>query len=172
MGPRPLRRYGAVLPGTENRPKSLAWRLLWQAVMSATSRVANRLVPPNRLAVLAALAFGLMLGWPTGARADGGTLDVATLRVRLKDTPAIGLIAKLRLKSEIEDLVSDLAAYHAGHPTRTLDELHTRYRNLVVRVVGQLKQGDGALAHDLTESTDHLWEALADPGQFASLAKS
>jgi len=153
-------------------PKSLAWRLLWQAIMSATSRVANRLVPPNCLAVLAALAFGLMLGWPTGARADGGTLDVATLRVRLKDTPAIGLIAKLRLKSEIEDLVSDLAAYHAGHPTRTLDELHTRYRNLVVRVVGQLEHGDGALAHDLTESTDQLWEALADPGQFASLAKS
>jgi hypothetical protein len=139
--------------------------------MSATSRVANRLVPPHRFAAFAALAFGLMLGLSTGARADGGTLDVATLRVRLKDTPAIGLIAKLRLRSEIEDLVSDLAAYHARHPTKTL-ELHTRYCNLVVRVVGQLEHGDGALAHDLTESRDHLWEALTDPGQFASLAKS
>jgi hypothetical protein len=140
--------------------------------MSATSRVANRLVPPHRLAALAALAFGLVLGLAAAARADGGTLDVATLRVRLKDTPAIGLIAKLRLKSEIEDLLGDLAAYHAGHPTKSLDELHTRYRNLVVRVVGQLEHGDGALAHDLTESTDHLWATLADPGQFASLAKS
>jgi len=140
--------------------------------MSATSRVANRLVPPHRFAALAALALSVMLGLPATARADGGTLDVATLRIRLKDTPAIGFIAKLRLKSEIEDLVSDVAAYHAGHPTKTLDELHARYRNLVVRVVGQLEQGDGALAHDLTESTDHLWEALADPGQFASLAKS
>jgi len=157
-------------PKTAQNP--LAWRLLWQAVMSATSRVANRLVPPHRLAALAALAFGLVLGLPPAARADGATLDVATLRVRLKETPAIGLIGKLRLKSEIEDLVSDLGAYHAGHPTKTLEELHTRYRNLVVRVVGQLEQGDGALAHDLSESTDHLWEALADPGQFASLPKS
>ena len=140
--------------------------------MSATSRVSNRLVPPHRLAVLAALALGLVLGLPMTARADGGTLDVATLRVRLKGTPAIGLVAKLRLKSEIEDLVSDLAAYHAGHPTKSLEDLHARYRNLVVRVVGQLEHGDGALAHDLTESTDHLWATLADPGQFASLARS
>jgi hypothetical protein len=140
--------------------------------MSATSRVANRPVPPNRLAALAALALGLVLGLAVGARADGATLDVATLRVRLKDTPAIGLIAKLRLKSEIKDLVGDLAAYHAGHPTETLDELHRRYRNLVVRVVGQLQQGDAALARDLDESTDRLWAALADPGQFASLATS
>jgi hypothetical protein len=141
--------------------------------MSATSRVANRLVPPPHcFAALAALAFGLILGLAATARADGGTLDVATLRVRLKDTPAIGLIAKLRLKSEIEDLVSDLEAYHSGHATKTLDELHTRYLNLVGRVVGQLEQGDAALAHDLTEATDHLWATLADPGQFASLARS
>jgi hypothetical protein len=140
--------------------------------MSTTSRVADRRVPPHCFAALAALAFGLMLGCPAGAWADGGTLDVATLLVRLKDTPAIGLIAKLRLKSEIEDLVSDLAAYHAEHPTRTLDELHTRYCDLVVRDVRQLEHGDGALAHDLTESTDQLWATLADPGQFASLPKS
>jgi len=160
------------LASTKNRPELLAWCLLCQAGMSATSRVANRLVPPHRLAVLAALAFGFLLGLPLTARADGGTLDVATLRVRLKDTPAIGFVAKLRLKSEIGDLVSDLAAYHAGHPTRTLDELHARYRNLVARVVGQLEHGDGALAHDLTESTDRLWATLVDPGQFASLDKS
>ena len=40
---------------------------------------------------------------------------------RLKDTPAIGPVAKLRLKSEIEHLVSDLAAFHAGHATETLE---------------------------------------------------
>ena len=35
--------------------------------------------------------------------------------------PAIGPVAKLRLKSEIEHLVSDLAAFHAGHATETLE---------------------------------------------------
>ena len=82
--------------------------------MSATPRVATRLVPPHCLTALAVLALSLVLGLPAAARGDAGTLDVATLRVRLKDTPAIGLVAKLRLKSEIEDLVSDLAAFHAG----------------------------------------------------------
>ena len=139
--------------------------------MSATPRVAERLVLPHRLKALAALALTLAVGLPA-ARADEGTLDVATLRVRLKDTHAIGLIAKLRLKSEIEDLMGDLAAFHAGRAAQSLAALHARYRGLVVRVVGLLEQGDAPLAHELTASTDHLWATLADPGQFASLAQS
>ena len=96
-----------------------------------------------------------MLGLTATARSDDGALDVATLRVRLKDTSAIGPVTKLRLKSEIEDLVSDLAALHAGHATETLDGLHARYRDLVLRVIALLEQGDASLAHDLTVSTDH-----------------
>jgi hypothetical protein len=140
--------------------------------MSATPRVSERKVPPHCFKVLAALALMLLLALPGAARGDAGTLDVATLRVRLKDTPAIGLIAKLRLKSEIESLIGDLAAFHTGRADQTLDAIHTRYRGLVVRVVGLLEQGDASLAHDLTASTDRLWATLADPGQFASLAKS
>src|SRR5262249_31697941 len=119
----------------------------------------------------AALALGLVLGLTATARSDDGALD-ATLRVRSKDTSAIGPVTKLRLKSEIEDLVSDLAALHAGHATETLDGLHARYRDLVLRVIALLEQGDASLAHDLTVSTDHIWATLADPGQFTSLAKS
>jgi hypothetical protein len=140
--------------------------------MSARSRVAKRLAPPYGFTGLATLALALMLALPAAARGDGGGLDVATLRVRLKDTPAIGLLAKLRLKSEIEDLLEDLAAFHAGRGSATLEALHARYRALVVRVAGLLEQGDAPLARQLTASTDHLWATLADPGQFASLAKS
>src|SRR4029453_11535339 len=122
--------------------------------------------------VLAALAFMLAVALPAGAAMNDAMLDVATLRVRLKDTPAIGLIAKIRLKSEIEGLMSDLAAFHTGRAAQSLDALHDRYRALVVRVVGMLAQGDAALAHDLDASTDHLWATLVDPGQFAALAKS
>ena len=121
---------------------------------------------------LAALALGLVLGLPTVARSDGSALDVATLRVRLKDTPAIGPVAKLRLKSEIAHLMSDLAAFHAGRSTETLNALHVRYCDLVLRVVALLEQGDASLAHDLAVSTEHLWTTLADSRQFASLAKS
>jgi hypothetical protein len=138
----------------------------------ASHKLAKRRVAPRCFAGLATLALGLVLGLPAGARSDGGALDVATLRVRLKETHAIGPLAKLRLKSEIEGLVSDLAAFHAGRATETLDGLHARYRDLVLRVVALLQQEDAPLAHDLTESTDHLWATLTDPGQFASLARS
>jgi len=114
----------------------------------------------------------LAIGLPAAARGDAGTLDVTTLRLRLKDTPAIGLIGKFRLKSEIADMVGDLAALHAGRPGQTLEAIHTRYRALVVRVVGLPEQGDAPLAQDLNSSTEHLWATLADPGQVASLAKS
>jgi hypothetical protein len=137
----------------------------------ASDKLANLRVAPHRFALLAALALGLVLGLPDAARSDGGTLDVATLRVRLKDTPAIGPIAKLRLKSEIEDLVGDLTAFHAGRGTETLEGLHLRYRELVLRVIALLEQRDASLAHDLTASSDQLWTTLADPRQFASLAK-
>ena len=113
-----------------------------------------------------------MLGLTATARSDDGALDVATLRVRLKDTSAIGPVTKLRLKSEIEDLVSDLAALHSGHATETLDGLYARYRDLVLRVIALLEQGDASLAHDLTVSAENLWTTLADSRQFASLAKS
>ncbi len=139
--------------------------------MSATPRAITKLVPPHCLAVLAALALVLTVGLPATARA-AGALDVATLRMRLKDTPAIGLVGKLRLRNEIESLIDDLAAFHAGRATKSIDALHARYGALVVRVVGLLQHDDAPLAQDLTASTDALWATLADPGQFASLAKS
>jgi hypothetical protein len=151
-------------------------RLAMVSAMMMTGLASDKLAKPrgapHRFALLAALALGLVLGLPAAARSDDGALDVATLRVRLKDTSAIGPVTKLRLKSEIEDLVSDLAALHAGHATETLDGLHARYRDLVLRVIALLEQGDASLAHDLTVSTDHIWATLADPGQFTSLAKS
>jgi len=73
-----------------------------------------------------------------------------------------------------EHLVRDLTAFHPGRGTDTLDALHARYRDLVLRVIELLEQGDTWLADDLRASTDQLWATLADPdpGQFASLAKS
>jgi hypothetical protein len=94
------------------------------------------------------------------------------LERREADPPAIGSLAKLRLKSEIEHLMRDLAAFHAGRGTETLDGLHARYRDLVPRLIALLEQHDAALAHDLTVSAGPLWATLADPGQFASLMKS
>ena len=155
-------------------PERLACDLPFRSAMMtglAFDKLAELRVARHYFTALAALALGLVLGLPAAARGDGSALDVATLRVRLKDTHAIGPVAKLRLKSEIGDLVSDLAAFHAGRGSETLEELHVRYRDLVLRVVALLQQDDASLAHDLTVSTDDLWTTLADPRQFASLTK-
>lgn len=142
-------------------------------MMSLVSeKLAKLPIAPHCFAAVAVLVLSLVLVLPATARSDDGALDVTTLRVRLRDTPAIGPFEKLRLKSEIAHLVSDLAAFHAGRPSETLEGLHARYRDLVLRVIVLLEQGDASLAHDLTLSTDHLWATLADPQQFASLAKS
>jgi hypothetical protein len=122
----------------------------------------------DRVAAERALAAGPDPGRCRNARTDHAARWRRHPARRLKDTPAIGPLAKLRLKSEIEDLMHDLAAFHSGHTTETLEELPARYRDLVLRVIALLEQGDVSLAHDLTASTDHLWTTLADPGQFAA----
>jgi hypothetical protein len=171
-----LRRFCSLgRPASPYRPERLACALRTRSAMTKgllSDKLARLHVARRCFVALAALTLGLVLALPAPARSDGGALDVPTLRVRLKDTPAIGPLAKLRLKSEITDLMHDLAAFHSGHTTETLEELHARYRDLVLRVIALLEQGDVPLAHDLTASTDHLWTTLADPGQFASLAKS
>src|SRR5262249_14292020 len=139
--------------------------------LAADKRAKLRVVS-HCFAGLAALALSLVLGLPAAAHSDDGALDVATLRIRLKDTHAIGLVEKLRLKSEIEDLVNCLVAIHTWHATDTLAGRHPPHSDLLFRVAQLLEHGDASLAHDLTASSDHLWTTLADPGQFAALTKS
>jgi|SRR5262245_27968727 len=141
----------------------LARRVHLRTLMSIRSRI---------FAKLAALALVSLLASSANAEPAGGSLDLATLQVRLHDTSAIGILGKLRLKHEVEALMGDLASFHAGRETGGLDALHDRYRKLVSTVVAQLQQGDDTLAHDLAASAERLWADLADPGRFAALAGS
>jgi hypothetical protein len=139
--------------------------------MSATSRVAAVERPPSRLfAALAALALMTLLAM--APRAHAAELDVATLRARLHDTAAIGLVTKLALKRDIERLLGEIADFHAGRAATTLDAIHTEYRSLLEHTVHLLERGETDLARDLAESSDHLWNELTDPRSFAAIAKS
>jgi hypothetical protein len=57
-----------------------------------------------------------------------------------------------------------------------IEDAHRRPGEPVADLLHIARQGvhlfDASLAHDLTAASDHLWATLADPGQFASLAKS
>ena len=109
---------------------------------------------------------------PTSASFD--TLSTSSPQTELDLAYARAAVAEVlsRGGKDASVLNNALAAFHAGRATATLDELHARYRDLVLRIIALLEQSDASLAHDLTAASDHLWATLADPGQFASLTKS
>jgi hypothetical protein len=105
-------------------------------------------------------------------RAHAAELDVATLRARLHDTAAIGLVAKLALKRDIERLIGEIADFHAGRAAAPLDAIHAQYRSLLDHTIRLVERGETDLARDLAASSDHLWNELTDPRSFAALARS
>jgi hypothetical protein len=139
--------------------------------MNATSQVAAaERSPSHRLAAIATLALITVLAFARAGR--GADLDVATLRGRLHDTAAIGFVAKLGLRHDIERLLAGLAAFHAGRATVTLDTLRAEYRVLVARTVALLTPRERELAHALAASSERIWIELVDPSRFAALAAS
>jgi hypothetical protein len=97
------------------------------------------------------------------------TLDLNSLKERLKDTSAIGLFTKLSLKNQVDDLLSQLRAYHAKKAPLSLGELRQRYDLLLLKVLSLLQDGDPPLAAAISQSRESIWSILSDPQQFAKL---
>lgn len=97
------------------------------------------------------------------------TLDLNSLKDRLKDTRAIGLFTKLSLKNQVDDLLSQLRAFHAKKSSTSLSELRQRYDLLLLKVLSLLQDGDPPLATAISQSRDSIWSILSDPQQFAKL---
>jgi hypothetical protein len=97
------------------------------------------------------------------------TLDLNSLKERLKDTRAIGVFTKLSLKNQVDDLLGQLRAFHAKKAATPLAELHQRYDLLLLKVLSLLQDGDPSLAAAISQSRDSIWSILSDPQQFAKL---
>lgn len=97
------------------------------------------------------------------------TLDLNSLKERLKDTRAIGVFTKLSLKNQVDDLLGQLRAFHAKKAATSLGELHQRYDLLLLKVLSLLQEGDPSLAAAISQSRDSIWSILSDPQQFAKL---
>ena len=97
------------------------------------------------------------------------TLDLGSLEQRLKDTRAIGVFTKLSLKNQVDDLLSELRAFHSGSGKTPQAELRQKYDTLIIKVLTLLQNGDPQLATAVASSREALWAILMDPKKFSQI---
>jgi len=96
-------------------------------------------------------------------------LDLTALKDQLKQTKAIGLMTKLSLKNQVDDLLDKFREHHSGKATPTMAELRRSYDLLMMKVLSLLQDHDQKLASDIVSSRERIWGLLADPKKFAAL---
>jgi hypothetical protein len=89
-------------------------------------------------------------------------LDLKSLEQRLKETNAIGVLTKLSLKNQVDDLVAHFRAFHAGQRPPTLTELRPAFEMLLMKVLSLLQDHDAKLANEINQSRDAIWGVLTD----------
>lgn len=97
-------------------------------------------------------------------------LDLKALEHRLRETTAIGVLTKLTLKNQVDDLLDRFRAFHEGKGGATLAELRQSYDLLIMKVLSLLQDSDPVLARDIVTSREAIWSLLADPVKFATLS--
>jgi hypothetical protein len=93
-------------------------------------------------------------------------LDLASLEKRLRETRAIGVMTKLSLKNQVDDLLDKFRAHYRKQTNTTLAELRRPYDMLLLKVLSLLQDSDPPLARDIVASREAIWGILADPEKF------
>lgn len=99
-------------------------------------------------------------------------LDLASLETRLKETRAIGVMTKIALKNQVDDLLNQFRAFYAGKLKTTLTELRRPYDLLVLKVLSLLQDSDPSLAAAIVASREAIWGILSDRVKFANFASN
>jgi hypothetical protein len=94
---------------------------------------------------------------------------LTALRERLRATKAIGLMTKLTLKNQVDDLLDRFRGHYAGKDKVTMQQLRQSYDLLMMKVLSLLQDKDQILASDIVASREVIWGLLADPRKFATL---
>lgn len=87
----------------------------------------------------------------------------------MRDTSAIGVLTKLSLKNQVDDLLQQFRAFHGGQTPPTRGDLRQRYELLLMKVLGLLQNGDPSLAAAISASREAIWDVLIDPQKFAHI---
>jgi len=103
------------------------------------------------------------------AKAAAPPLDLKALENELKATKAIGVMTKLSLKNQVDDLLSQFRAFYQGKLKTTLAELRRPFDLLVLKLLALLQDSDPTLAAAIVASREAIWGILSDRTKFASL---
>ncbi len=106
---------------------------------------------------------------PDSAKPKAPPLDLASLEQRLKDTKAIGVLTKITLKNQVDDLLNQFRAFYQGKLKTDLADLRRSYDLLVLKVLSLLQDSDQALATAIATSREAIWGILSDPAKFATI---
>jgi hypothetical protein len=107
---------------------------------------------------------------PAIAKAEGPPpLDLKSLETRLRETKAIGVLTKLTVKNQVDDLLEKFRAYYQGKLKTTLAELRRSYDMLVLKVLALLQDADPPLASAIAASRESIWAILSNPAKFAAV---
>ena len=96
-------------------------------------------------------------------------LDLKSLETRLRETKAIGIMTKLTLKNQVDDLLDQFRTYYQGKLKTSLVELRRSYDLLMMKVLALLQDADAPLAQAIATSREAIWGILADPVKFATV---
>jgi len=96
-------------------------------------------------------------------------LNLNTLEARLKSTNAIGVLTKITLKNQVDDLLDEFRAYYKGTLKTSLADLRRSFDMLVLKVLSLLQDSDPSLAAAIAASRDAIWGILSDPAKFAAI---
>lgn len=135
------------------------------AKASAAPAPAVKASTPAAPAAKAASPSASSAGAAAGPAAPGA-LDLKSLEKRLKDTNAIGLMTKLSLKNQLDDLVAKFRAFHDGRRPPTLTELRPGFELMLMKVLSLVQDQDSALANDINAARGAMWEVLSDREKF------
>jgi hypothetical protein len=95
------------------------------------------------------------------------TLDFDSLVTRLRETKAIGVLTKISVKNQSDDLIEKFRAYHKEQAP-PLAELRRSYDMLFLKLLSLLQDGDPPLAKDIDRSRTAIWDILADRNKFVA----
>ena len=79
----------------------------------------------------------------------------------------MGVLTKLSLKNQVDDLVQRFRAFHQGQRPPGLADLRPAFDLLLMKVLSLLQDKDVGLAKDIDTSRDAIWGVLTDREKLA-----